>query len=258
MFKKARYATIPVSQIKSENALETKKSEEKKRLSAKERISLMADEETFVPMFEELRTENPLDFEGYEEKIQGLIESTGSTEGITVGECEIGGQKVCMGVMDSTFLMGSMGSVVGERLTRLFEHATQKRLPVVVFCASGGARMHEGIFSLMQMAKVSAAVMKHSQAGLLYISVLTDPTTGGVTASFAMLGDIIIAEPKALIGFAGKRVIESTISQTLPEGFQSAEFLLKHGFIDLICERSKLKDIIANIIDMHSFGGEGV
>lgn len=155
-------------------------------------------------------------------------------------------------VMDSSFMMGSMGTVVGNKITRLFEKATDAKLPVIVFTASGGARMQEGILSLMQMAKISAAVARHNQAGLLYISVLTDPTTGGVTASFAMQGDIILAEPKALIGFAGPRVIEQTIGQKLPDGFQKSEFLLEHGFIDAIVPRNELKQTLANILRLHS------
>jgi len=251
MFKKARYATIPVTPEKKKGEA-VARPQETKRLNAAARLELIADEGTFIPLFEGIRTKNPLDFEGYDEKINGLMEKTGATEAVTVGVCGINGNKTCIAVMDSTFLMGSMGSVVGERLARLFEYAVIERLPVVIFCASGGARMHEGIFSLMQMAKVSGAVLKHSEAGLLYVSVLTDPTTGGVTASFAMLGDIIIAEPGALIGFAGRRVIESTISQSLPEDFQKAEFLQEHGFIDMICERAELKDTLARIVELHT------
>jgi len=171
---------------------------------------------------------------------------------VVTGKGRIEGLPVMLGVMDPAFFMGSMGTTIGEKLTRLFERATKERLPVIVFTASGGARMQEGIFSLMQMAKVSAAVAKHNEAGLLYITVLTDPTTGGVTASFAMLGDIILAEPGALIGFAGPRVIEQTIGQKLPEGFQRAEFLLEHGFVDQIVPRDQLRHTLGTILKLHS------
>lgn len=248
MFKKTRYATIPVIQTEKSKAI----TDGSQRLSSFERIKLISDENSFELMFGGIRTKNPLDFDGYDERIANLQQKTGLSEAVTTGVCEIDGAKTCVAVMDSEFLMGSMGSVVGERLTRLFEHGTEHRLPVVVFCASGGARMHEGIYSLMQMAKVSAAVLKHSQAGLLYISVLTDPTTGGVTASFAMLGDIIIAEPKALIGFAGKRVIESTIKERLPSDFQTSEFLENHGFVDIICRRDEMKSTISKILKLHT------
>lgn len=253
MFKKTKYATISVKQ--SEAGMPKHKqegSDSNGRLNSSERIKLISDENSFELMFDNIRTLNPLNFDGYEEKISALKEKTNLTEAVTTGVCEVEGTKTCIAVMDSEFLMGSMGSVVGERLSMLFEYATVNLLPVIVFCASGGARMHEGIFSLMQMAKVSAAVLKHSQAGLVYISVLTDPTTGGVTASFAMLGDIIIAEPNALIGFAGRRVIESTISEKLPNNFQSSEFLLEHGFVDIICKRSDLRETISKILKIHT------
>lgn len=254
MFKKTQYATIPVKQSE---ASKTKRKQEggdnnNGRLNSAMRIKLISDENSFELMFDDIKTLNPLNFEGYDKKIAALQEKTNLTEAVTAGVCKIDGVTACIAVMDSEFLMGSMGSVVGERLSLLFEYATDNKLPVVIFCASGGARMHEGIYSLMQMAKVSAAVLKHSQAGLLYMSVLTDPTTGGVTASFAMLGDIIIAEPNALIGFAGRRVIESTISENLPPNFQSSEFLLEHGFIDLICKRSELKETISKILKIHT------
>ncbi|MEZ0536717.1 acetyl-CoA carboxylase, carboxyltransferase subunit beta [Caldicellulosiruptoraceae bacterium PP1] len=223
------------------------------RMDAFQRIELIIDKNTFIEYDKDLISVNPLDFPGYQEKINKLIDETGLKEAVVTGEGMINNFPCCIAIMDSRFLMGSMGSVVGEKLTRLFETATQKRLPVIIFTASGGARMQEGILSLMQMAKVSAAVYKHSEAGLLYISVLTDPTTGGVTASFAMLGDIILSEPKALIGFAGPRVIEQTIKQKLPEGFQTAEFLLEHGFIDAIVERKHLKETLAKILKIHSF-----
>ena len=176
-------------------------------------------------------------------------------DAVLTGTCRIGGIPACIGVMDSYFMMASMGSVVGEKLTRLFEYATEQRLPVVLFTCSGGARMQEGMFSLMQMAKVSGAAAKHSEAGLLYLTVLTDPTTGGVTASFAMLGDIILAEPGATVGFAGRRVIEGTIGETLPDDFQSSEFLLEHGFCDRIVPRSRMKEELARLLKLHEGKG---
>jgi acetyl-CoA carboxylase carboxyl transferase subunit beta len=221
------------------------------RMGARERIYCLIDEETFIEFDKDMKTMNPLNFEGYEDKISKYTTSSKIEEAIVTGCGNILGKKIVIGVMDSTFMMGSMGSVVGEKLTRAVEYATENKLPVIVFTASGGARMQEGIFSLMQMAKTSAAIEKHNEAGLLYISVLTDPTTGGVTASFAMLGDIILSEPGALIGFAGKRVIEQTIKQKLPKEFQTAEFLLEHGFIDKIVARSEMKETLANIIEIH-------
>ena len=204
------------------------------RISARRRIKQIIDEGTFEELDANMQTSDMLNFEGYKDKIKLLQEKTKIQEAIKTGIGNINGEKVAIGVMDSNFFMGSMGSVVGEKISRLVEKAIQEKLPVILFCVSGGARMQEGIISLMQMAKTSAAIAKLDEAGLLYISVLTDPTTGGVTASFASLGDIILAEPGALIGFAGPRVIEQTIKQKLPEGFQSAEFLLEHGFIDKI------------------------
>ena len=221
------------------------------RLSARRRIKQIIDEGTFNEINENMQTSDLLKFEGYKEKIQTLQEKTKIQEAIQTGTGNINGLKVAIGVMDSNFMMGSMGSVVGEKITRLVETAIKERLPVILFCVSGGARMQEGIISLMQMAKTSAAIAKLDKAGLLYISVLTDPTTGGVTASFASLGDIILAEPGALIGFAGPRVIEQTIKQKLPSGFQSSEFLLDHGFIDKIFERKYMKETIYNIINLH-------
>ena len=221
------------------------------RVRAKNRIKMVADAGSFENWFEEEKTGNPLNFPEYEEKVAATQEKTGLSEGVTIGECTIYGQKTVLGVMDARFMMGSMGHVVGEKITRAMENATEKKLPVILFCGSGGARMQEGIVSLMQMAKTSAAVKRHSDAGLLYVPVLTDPTTGGVTASFAMLGDIILAEPKALIGFAGPRVIEQTIGQKLPEGFQRAEFQLEHGFVDAIVERDDLKMTLYRILKMH-------
>ncbi len=221
------------------------------RVRAKNRIKMVADAGSFENWFEEEKTGNPLNFPEYEEKVATTQEKTGLSEGVTIGECTVYGQKTVLGVIDARFMMGSMGHVVGEKITRAMEDATEKKLPVILFCCSGGARMQEGIVSLMQMAKTSAAVKRHSDAGLLYVPVLTDPTTGGVTASFAMLGDIILAEPKALIGFAGPRVIEQTIGQKLPEGFQRAEFQLEHGFVDAIVERDDLKMTLYRILKMH-------
>ena len=221
------------------------------RISCQERLELTVDKDRFVEYDKGLTTLNPLDFEGYEEKVAEAQEKTGLTEAVITGECTIRTRKCVIVIMDSRFMMASMGSVVGEKITRAFERATEKRLPVVLFAASGGARMQEGIISLMQMAKTSAAVARHSDAGLLYITVLTDPTTGGVTASFASLGDIIIAEPKVLIGFAGRRVIEGTIRQRLPDDFQSAEFLLEHGFVDMIVQRVNLRKTISKLLKAH-------
>lgn len=221
------------------------------RLNSKERVRLIADKGTFKEFDTTMEAKNPLNYPGYEEKIQGLQQKTGLKDAVITGECEIGGYKSVLAVMDSGFMMGSMGSVVGEKITRAFEYATKNKLPIVVFTCSGGARMQEGIVSLMQMAKVSAAVARHSEKGLLYLTVLTDPTTGGVTASYAMLGDIIISEPKALIGFAGRRVIEQTIKQKLPDEFQHAEFLQDHGFVDKIVDREALPYTIRDILKIH-------
>ncbi len=220
------------------------------RLSARRRIKQIADEGTFKEIGKDILTKDPLNFEGYLKKVETLKEKIKIEEAVKCGTCEIEGKKVVLGVMDGNFLMGSMGSAVGERITLAIETAIKEKLPLILFCVSGGARMQEGIISLMQMAKTSAAIERLNQAGLLYISVLTDPTTGGVTASFASLGDIILAEPNALIGFAGPRVIEQTIKQKLPEGFQSSEFLLEHGFIDKIVERKDLKSTISKILDI--------
>lgn len=221
------------------------------RLTAKERIEMIADENSFAEIDASLKSKNPLSYPGYENKIEKLQALTELNDAVVSGICMIEGKPAVLCVMDSNFIMGSMGSVVGERVTRAFEYGIKEKLPVVIFTASGGARMQEGIISLMQMAKVSAAVKRHSESGLLYITVLTDPTTGGVTASFAMLGDIILSEPYALIGFAGRRVIEQTIKQGLPEDFQTAEFLLEHGFIDAIVKRPDLKEMLSKIIGIH-------
>lgn len=221
------------------------------RLSARRRINQIIDEGTFEEINKDMETRNPLDFEGYTKKIETLQEKTNIKEAVTTGFGKINGEKVVIAVMDGNFMMGSMGSVVGEKITFAIEEAISNKLPVIIFCVSGGARMQEGIISLMQMAKTSQALARLDEAGLLYISVLTDPTTGGVTASFASLGDIILAEPDALIGFAGPRVIEQTIKQKLPEGFQKSEFLLEHGFIDKIVERKDMKDTIYKILQLH-------
>ena len=221
------------------------------RLSARRRIKQIADEGTFEEIGKEILTKDPLNFKGYMKKVEGLREKTKIDEAVKCGICEIEGQKAVLGVMDGNFLMGSMGSAVGERITLAIETVIKKKLHLVMFCVSGGARMQEGIISLMQMAKTSSAIAKLNEEGLLYISVFTDPTTGGVTASFASLGDIILAEPNALIGFAGPRVIEQTIKQKLPEGFQRSEFLLEHGFIDKIVERKDMKETIAKLIRLH-------
>ena len=221
------------------------------RLSARRRIKQIADEGTFEEIGSDILTKDPLEFKGYLKKVEALKEKTKIEEAVKCGICEIEGEKAVIGVMDGNFLMGSMGGAVGERITLAIETAIKEKLPLILFCVSGGARMQEGIISLMQMAKTSSAIAKLNEEGLLYISILTDPTTGGVTASFASLGDIILAEPKALIGFAGPRVIEQTIKQKLPVGFQSSEFLLEHGFIDKIVERKDMKETIANLIRLH-------
>lgn len=222
------------------------------RLTAKGRIKLVADKDSFYEIDARLHTAECLDFPGYSEKLASLQQSTGLTDAVITGVCKIEGQSAVIAVMDSRFMMGSMGSVVGEKVTRAVEYATKKRLPLIIFTASGGARMQEGIISLMQMAKTSNALARHNKAGLLYISCLTHPTTGGVTASFASLGDIILSEPGALIGFAGPRVIEQTIRQKLPDGFQRAEFLLEHGFIDMIVKRSELRGTLAKLLRLHA------
>ena len=221
------------------------------RISAWERINLVVDKGSFKEMDRDLKTLNPLEHEGYAEKIRSLQYKTGLKEAIVTGVGTIKGLPCVIGAMDNRFMMASMGSVVGEKVTRCFEYATERHLPVILFTTSGGARMQEGILSLMQMTKTSAAVGAHSAAGLLYISVMTDPTTGGVTASFASLGDIILAEPGTLIGFAGRRVIEGTISERLPEDFQRAEFLEDHGFLDLIVQREDMRDVLSECLLFH-------
>ena len=220
-------------------------------LSAKARLSLIMDKGSFEEFDSDMQSGNPLDFPGYEEKLEKYQTKTGQNEAVVTGVGKIEEHLAVVCIMDSSFMMGSMGSIVGEKITRAIEYATAHHLPLIIFTASGGARMQEGIFSLMQMAKTSAALTKHDEANLLYISVLTDPTTGGVTASFATLGDIILAEPGALVGFAGPRVIEQTIHQKLPEGFQKAEFLLEKGQIDNIVMRQDLKRTLATLLALH-------
>jgi acetyl-CoA carboxylase carboxyl transferase subunit beta len=221
------------------------------RIDSVKRIEITFDDRSIQYFDENIRTINPIDYPGYDKKVRELVKKLDINEAVLTGAGRINDIPVCFGVMDSRFIMGSMGSVVGEKLARVIERACDLNLPVIIFSVSGGARMQEGMLSLSQMAKVSAALKKHSNKGLLYISVLTDPTTGGVTASFASLGDIIVAEPGALIGFAGKRVIEQTIRQKLPDDFQSAEFMLEHGFVDMIVERKSMKDILGNILSLH-------
>ncbi len=221
-------------------------------IGANDRLQMVVDAGTFEPWFEDVEGSNPLNDAGYDEKLEAAREKTGTSEAVVIGRGKIGGEDTVIGVCDSRFIMGSMGYVMGERITRAFEKATELRLPVILFCCSGGARMQEGIISLMQMEKTSAAVKRHSNAGLFYLSVLTDPTMGGVTASYAMLGDVILAEPKARVGFAGPRVIQQTIGQVLPKGFQKAEFLLKHGMIDGIVPRKDLKKTLQFFLAVHN------
>lgn len=226
------------------------------RMHIGKRLDLIIDEGTYKRFDLNIDTTNPLELEDYPKKLKVLREKTGLDEAIACGTGKIKGEEVVICIMDSGFLMGSMGAVVGEKITYSIEQAIKLRLPLIIFCVSGGARMQEGIISLMQMAKTSAALTKLDEAGLLYISVLTDPTYGGVTASFASLGDIILAEPGSMIGFAGPRVIEQTIGESLPEGFQTAEFLLEHGFIDKIVERKDMKDVLYKLINYHKGGNQ--
>lgn len=221
------------------------------RVKTKNRIKMVTDSKTFEPWFEDMPYSNPLNTEGYEDKVKSAQVKTNLREAVTIGKALINGEPAVVGVCDARFLMSSMGYVVGEKIVKAVERATEEELPVFIFCCSGGARMQEGIVSLMQMAKTSAAIKKHSDAGLLYVPILTDPTTGGVTASFAMLGDIILGEPGALVGFAGPRVIKQTIGQELPAGFQRSEFLVEHGIIDGIVTRDKLKDTLYRLIVTH-------
>lgn len=226
------------------------------RLTANERLRLTVDSGSFVEYDAEMHSSDPLNFPGYAKKVESLQTMTGLRDAVITGECTIKGSRTVLIIMDSHFMMASMGSVVGEKITRAFETATEKGLPVVAFTASGGARMQEGILSLMQMAKTSGAVARHSEAGLLYLTVMTDPTTGGVTASFASLGDIILAEPKVLIGFAGRRVIEGTIRQRLPDNFQLAEFLQEKGFLDMIVERRTMRSTLSHLLKLHGYNKE--
>lgn len=220
-------------------------------ISASERINQIFDQDSFKYIFENITSANPLDFEGYEDKLEINRKKSNLDEAVVTGIGKIKDMEVAVSIMDSNFLMGSMGCAVGEKITRTIEYATENRLPLIIFTASGGARMQEGIFSLMQMAKTSAAIAKHNEAGLLYITIITNPTTGGVTASFAMQGDIIISEPNATIGFAGRRVIENTINESLPEDFQSAEFALEKGFIDSIVKRKELRNYLSKVLSLH-------
>lgn len=220
------------------------------RMSCYERIEMLADKGTFKEFFKNYTSLNILNFPEYDTKLEESRKKTHLNEACVCGTCKINGIKTFICVLDFNFLGGSMGSVVGEKVTLSFEKAKSLKIPVIVVSASGGARMHEGIISLMQMAKTSAACAEFKKTNLPYISILTDPTTGGVTASFAMLGDIIIAETKALIGFAGPRVIEQTIKQKLPEGFQSAEFLLEHGFVDIVVQRKDMKTVVYNVLKL--------
>jgi acetyl-CoA carboxylase carboxyl transferase subunit beta len=229
------------------------------RLTWQDRLRFTADEGSFREFDSALVSLNPIAFPGYEDKLLSFQRECETGAAVVTGYCRIMGYAALIGIMDSHFLMASMGSAVGEKIARLFEYGAQNKLPAVIFAASGGARMQEGIFSLMQMAKTSAALGKHSRGGQLYVSVLTDPTTGGVTASFASLGDIIIAEPGILVGFAGKRIIGETISGAeFPEDFQSAEFLYRHGFVDMIVERKKLRETLAGIFRIHGYKKEGI
>lgn len=224
------------------------------RIQARERIEMIVDNESFCELFADITSTNPLSFPGYKEKLDTAKATSNEAEAVICGTAKIGKQDTCIFVMNSVFMMGSMGSAVGEKITLLFEYATKHRLPVIGYTVSGGARMQEGLLSLMQMAKTSAAVKRHSDTGLLYIVVLTDPTTGGVTASFAMEGDIILAEPGALVGFAGARVIEQTTKESLPKEFQRAEFVLEHGFIDCIAPRKEQKKLLSFLLKMHKGG----
>lgn len=226
------------------------------RLTAAERLRITADKNSFVEYDAGMHSADPLHFPDYAQKIERSQTQTSMRDAVITGECTIKGSRTVLIIMDSHFMMASMGSVVGEKITRAFETATEKGLPVVAFTASGGARMQEGILSLMQMAKTSGAVARHSEAGLLYLTVMTDPTTGGVTASFASLGDIILAEPKVLIGFAGRRVIEGTIRQRLPDNFQLAEFVQEKGFVDMIVERRTMRSTLSHLLKLHGYERE--
>lgn len=221
------------------------------RINGRTRISYIADKGSFNELFADVRSKDPIQFPGYEKKLEATRAASGCDEAVITGTAKINGNDCAVFVMEPFFMMGSMGTAVGEKITSIFEYATEHRLPVIGFTVSGGARMQEGLVSLMQMAKCSGAVKRHSDAGLLYVTVLTDPTTGGVTASFAMEGDIILAEPGATVGFAGARVIEQTTRKVLPKGFQTAEFLMEHGFVDNIAPRRGQKKILQKILEMH-------
>ncbi|MDR0442723.1 MAG: acetyl-CoA carboxylase carboxyl transferase subunit beta [Treponema sp.] len=225
------------------------------RLSWQQRLSVTADQGSFNEFDSGMKSCNPIDYPDYEKKVNELMKSCETGEAVVTGRCTIKGYSCVVGIMDSRFMMASMGSVVGEKITRAFEYATANKLPVIVFSASGGARMQEGIISLMQMAKTSGAVARHTRESQLYISVITDPTTGGVTASFATLGDIILAEPGVTLGFAGKRVIQDTIGAVLPDRFQTSEFVYEHGFVDAISHRRDMPEMIAKIIRLHGYKG---
>ena len=224
-------------------------------MGARQRMRLLVDQGSFRELFAQVEGNDPLAFPGYQEKLDTVRAASREREAVLCGTARIGGQSCCLFIMDPHFMMGSMGTAVGEKITRLFEYATEQGLSVVGYTVSGGARMQEGLLSLMQMAKTSGAVLRHSQAGLFYCTVLTDPTTGGVTASFAMEGDIILAEPGATVGFAGARVVEQTTRKALPKGFQTAEFLLKHGFVDAIVPRRDQQQVIAALLQLHGRGG---
>jgi len=227
------------------------------RIGWQDRLRVTADEGSFEEFDAEMESGNPISFPGYEDKLRESRAKCGAREAVVTGRCAIRGYSAVVAIMDSRFMMASMGSVVGEKITRAIERATAGGLPVVVFAALGGARMQEGIFSLMQMAKTSGAVARHGRAGGLYVPVICDPTTGGVTASFAMLGDVIVAEPGVTIGFAGRRVIETTIGATLPEKFQTAEFALERGFVDMVVARAEMPDALARLIRLHGYAPEG-
>lgn len=277
--KKRKYATIPSDRVKQDvpeglmtkcpvcKSIMTTKELNKAhkvcvscdhhfRMTAKERINLIIDQGTFSEINQDMQTENPLNFPNYLETIEKDQKKTGINEAVVTGKGEIDGHSIVFAVMDAHFRMGSMGSVVGEKITRAIEVATDEQKPFIIFTASGGARMQEGVLSLMQMAKTSVALKRHHEEGLLFISVMTHPTTGGVSASFASVGDYNFAEPQALIGFAGRRIIEQTIRQELPEDFQTAEFLLKHGQLDAVIHRTKMKATLANVLDIHEGGEE--
>lgn len=224
------------------------------KISAAERIEMICDAGSFKEMNRGLKTKNPIKFPEYRSRLELFRQQTGMNDAVMTGIGQIEGEKAAVAVLDGTFFMGSMGTVVGEKIARLAETAQRKRLPLVIFSASGGARMQEGLFSLLQMAKTAGAIETFKDAGGLFISCLTNPTTGGVSASYASLGDILIAEPGALIGFAGPRVIRQTIGQELPEGFQRAEFLLEHGMLDMVVERQELRGVIARLLRMHKRG----